>query len=233
MLRTIMPPTSSTRTTNTITDDRPAGNLPVVPHPQDELSTEDLDADLALALRMADEADSITMARFGASDLVVDAKPDLTPVSDADRAVEQMIRDHLSRDRPRDALLGEEFGSTGTLTASVGHRSDRRHQELRPERAGVGDPYRAARWRCAGGRRGVGPGPGPPVVGRARRRGLGHGPRAAGPADPRVAGVRASTMPACRTRPCPAGSIAAWATRSSASPSGSGEPARTATSGRT
>jgi histidinol-phosphatase len=70
--------------------------------------------DLALARRMADEADLITMSRFGAADLVVDAKPDLTPVSDADHAVEWMIRDHLARERPDDSLLGEEFGSSGS-----------------------------------------------------------------------------------------------------------------------
>ena len=70
--------------------------------------------DLMLARRMADEADAITMARFGADDLVVDAKPDLTPVSDADRAVERMIREQLARERPDDSLLGEEFGSTGS-----------------------------------------------------------------------------------------------------------------------
>jgi histidinol-phosphatase len=70
--------------------------------------------DLDLAQQMADEADQITLARFGAADLVVDAKPDLTPVSDADQAVERMIRDHLGRHRPEDALLGEEFGSSGT-----------------------------------------------------------------------------------------------------------------------
>jgi histidinol-phosphatase len=74
----------------------------------------DLTADLALALQMADDADLITMARFGAADLIVDAKPDLTPVSDADQAVERMIRDHLSRERPADSLIGEEFGSSGS-----------------------------------------------------------------------------------------------------------------------
>jgi histidinol-phosphatase len=74
----------------------------------------DLTADLALALQMADDADTITMARFGAADLIVDAKPDLTPVSDADQAVERMIRDHLSRERPADSLIGEEFGSSGS-----------------------------------------------------------------------------------------------------------------------
>ncbi len=74
----------------------------------------DYEADLALALSMADAADAISYARFGALDLVVETKPDLTPVSDADRDVEQTIRAHLSQHRPEDALLGEEFGSTGT-----------------------------------------------------------------------------------------------------------------------
>jgi histidinol-phosphatase len=56
------------------------------------------------------------MARFRARDLVVDTKPDLTPVTEADRAVEEMIRDRLARERPGDAVLGEEFGATGTGT---------------------------------------------------------------------------------------------------------------------
>jgi histidinol-phosphatase len=74
----------------------------------------DLAADLGLALQLADAADAITTARFGAADLVVDAKPDLTPVSDADTAVERAIRDVLERERPGDAVSGEEFGSAGT-----------------------------------------------------------------------------------------------------------------------
>ena len=40
-------------------------------------------------------------------------KPDLTPVTDADQSVEEGIRRTLSRARPRDAVLGEETGSTG------------------------------------------------------------------------------------------------------------------------
>ncbi|WP_054814922.1 histidinol-phosphatase [Nocardia arizonensis] len=67
-------------------------------------------SDLELALRLADEADAITTARYGALDLRVDAKPDLTPVSDADLAVEQSIRRLLGHARPEDAVLGEEFG---------------------------------------------------------------------------------------------------------------------------
>jgi len=72
--------------------------------------------DLELALRLADEADAITRERFGALDLKVDAKPDLTPVSDADLAVEQAIRRMLSHGRPDDLVLGEEFGGYAEFT---------------------------------------------------------------------------------------------------------------------
>ena len=70
--------------------------------------------DLALARRLADLADEISLARFRAVDLVVETKPDLTPVSDADRAVEEAIRAELAARRPADAVSGEEFGSAGT-----------------------------------------------------------------------------------------------------------------------
>ncbi len=53
------------------------------------------------------------MSRFKAQDLHVEAKPDLTPVTDADRGAEELARSVLSRARPRDAVLGEEFGTTG------------------------------------------------------------------------------------------------------------------------
>ena len=66
--------------------------------------------DLALALELADVADAITMARFRAEDLVVETKPDLTPVSEADRAVEQALRTHLDTRRPQDSVFGEEYG---------------------------------------------------------------------------------------------------------------------------
>jgi histidinol-phosphatase len=70
--------------------------------------------DLAVAQRLADEADRIALERFRALDLVVETKPDLTPVSDADRAVEERMRAILSEERPTDSILGEEFGTTGT-----------------------------------------------------------------------------------------------------------------------
>ncbi len=68
--------------------------------------------DLAVALSIADAADALTMPRFGSIDLRVDTKPDLTPVSDADLACETLVREQLSRVRPDDAVLGEEFGGT-------------------------------------------------------------------------------------------------------------------------
>ena len=69
--------------------------------------------DLRLAHVLADDADSLTMDRFRALDLHVATKPDLTPVSDADRAVEQAIRRTLSKARTRDAVQGEEEGDSG------------------------------------------------------------------------------------------------------------------------
>jgi histidinol-phosphatase len=69
--------------------------------------------DLRLAHVLADNADSLTMARFKAQDLRVSVKPDMTEVSDADVAVEELIRRNLSRTRPRDAVHGEEGDDTG------------------------------------------------------------------------------------------------------------------------
>jgi histidinol-phosphatase len=68
--------------------------------------------DLSVALRLADAADRITTARFRADDLVVDRKPDRSPVTDADTAVEDAIRAVLAAERPDDAILGEERGGT-------------------------------------------------------------------------------------------------------------------------
>ena len=69
--------------------------------------------DLRFAHVLADAADDITTRRFRALDLHVEAKPDLTPVTDADKAAEEILRNVLRRSRPRDAVLGEEFGRDG------------------------------------------------------------------------------------------------------------------------
>lgn len=71
--------------------------------------------DLALALKLATRADAITRERFGALDLRVDTKPDLTPVTDADSAVEADLRMVLGQLRPDDAIFGEEYGGTTQL----------------------------------------------------------------------------------------------------------------------
>lgn len=70
--------------------------------------------DLRLAHILADSVDRQTMARFQAHDFTVETKPDLTPVTEADREAEQLIRSQLSRVRTRDSVLGEEFGESGT-----------------------------------------------------------------------------------------------------------------------
>lgn len=71
----------------------------------------DLLDDLALAHALADMSDAITLDRYQAQDLVVTNKPDNTPVTDADRAVETAIREALATHRETDGLVGEEFGS--------------------------------------------------------------------------------------------------------------------------
>src|SRR3984957_12674298 len=72
------------------------------------------DDDLRFAHVLADSADDIASRRFRALDLRAESKPDLTPVTAADHAVEEMLRNVLRRSRPRDSVLGEEFGRSGS-----------------------------------------------------------------------------------------------------------------------
>ncbi|MCU1480065.1 MAG: Histidinol-phosphatase [Subtercola sp.] len=69
--------------------------------------------DLQLALKLADAADEVSLGRFQALDLVIETKPDRTPVTDADKAVERAIRAGLEVARPGDSILGEEYGGEG------------------------------------------------------------------------------------------------------------------------
>lgn len=73
-----------------------------------------IDADLTLALELADAADAVTLARFRAHDLRVDRKQDTTHVTEADHAAEELIRDRLGAARPGDAVVGEELGVDGS-----------------------------------------------------------------------------------------------------------------------
>jgi histidinol-phosphatase len=78
--------------------------------------TVDLAEDLALALELADLADAVSLSRFRAVDLEVQTKPDRTPVTEADLAVERTIRERIAAARPGDGILGEEFGTEGDST---------------------------------------------------------------------------------------------------------------------
>jgi histidinol-phosphatase len=77
-----------------------------------------LEADLRFAHTLADAADAVTLARFRALDLVVETKPDLSPVSEADRAAEEAIRGLVERNRPGEGVLGEELGGDGSGDAA-------------------------------------------------------------------------------------------------------------------
>jgi histidinol-phosphatase len=92
------------------------------PDPGTPTLATDLAGDLALALTMADAADVLTLDRFQSLDLVVETKPDLTPVSDADRGAERLLRAHLAAQRPGDQVLGEEFGADAPTGPSAAGR---------------------------------------------------------------------------------------------------------------
>ncbi|RUL88861.1 inositol monophosphatase family protein [Tautonia sociabilis] len=66
-----------------------------------------LQADLDLALRLAEHASEVILPKFRRC--AVEIKPDGTEVTAADRSAEEVIRDVLGRERPGDGVLGEEF----------------------------------------------------------------------------------------------------------------------------
>lgn len=110
----------------------------------------DLALDLALAQRIANLADEITMRRFLAVDLQVETKPDDTPVTEADREVERAAARFLTEESPGDALLGEEYGlrlpeqagldADPGSSASVGSDQDGLDRALSRGRCWVIDP---------------------------------------------------------------------------------------------
>jgi histidinol-phosphatase len=75
-------------------------------------------SDLSFALSLADLADEVTMLHFRSPELVVETKVDLTPVSVADRAAEEVLRAAIGRERPGEAVVGEEFGGEGDGAAA-------------------------------------------------------------------------------------------------------------------
>jgi histidinol-phosphatase len=82
-----------------------------------------LQDDLALARVAVANADLVSLSRFRAQDLVVTTKPDRTPVTDADQAVEHVIRATLGASRPEDDIFGEEMGTdSNTIGARHGRQ---------------------------------------------------------------------------------------------------------------
>jgi len=71
-------------------------------------------AELAFALTLADRADAISLSRYQALDLEITTKPDNSPVTDADKAVERAIIDAIATQYPSDGVVGEEFGTSGS-----------------------------------------------------------------------------------------------------------------------
>lgn len=109
------------------------------------------------------------MERFEAENLVVESKPDLTPVSDADIACEKLLRERLAEVRPDDEVLGEEFGGEATFGGRqwVIDPIDGTKNFVR-KRTGLGNPNCApGRWKASGRRR-LSAGAGPSLVGGER-----------------------------------------------------------------
>src|SRR5437899_1029857 len=72
--------------------------------------------ELEFAVRLADRADGISTSFFRGS-FEVRRKADRTPVTEADLAVEAMVREELAGRFPDDAVLGEEGGLAGADNA--------------------------------------------------------------------------------------------------------------------
>ena len=125
-------------------------------------------ADLRFAHELADAADALTLSRFRALDLRVDTKPDLTPVSDADRAAEEAIRALVAalragRDRLRRGVRRRR------RRREVDRRPDRRDEVVRARGADLGDPAGARTRRCSHARARLGAGAVEALVGGPRR----------------------------------------------------------------
>jgi histidinol phosphatase-like enzyme (inositol monophosphatase family) len=72
--------------------------------------------DIALAHRLADTAGDI-IRRYFRLPFTVEAKADQSPVTEADRAAEAAMRRILDADRPRDGIIGEEYGHSRPAAA--------------------------------------------------------------------------------------------------------------------
>jgi len=83
----------------------------------------DLADDLARTLAVVDAADELSTSHFeGLAGLAVETKPDLSPVTEADRSVERLVRERLAAENPGDAVVGEEYGTDDGPGGGTGRR---------------------------------------------------------------------------------------------------------------
>ncbi|TLU82881.1 MAG: histidinol-phosphatase [Chlorobium sp.] len=72
--------------------------------------------DLQLAIELAEQAGKLTLGYFSRKSLQVFTKRDATPVTEADRNTEELIRDVIHSRFPDDGLLGEEFDERPSIS---------------------------------------------------------------------------------------------------------------------
>ena len=222
-----MAASSSASNTTLTRAQRRRGTIACVPRPSTQISS--------LALRLADAADAITTARFRARDLVVERKPDRTPVTDAD--VGGRGRDPRAARRRASRTTRWSARSAAARRAPAGPGCSTRSTAPRTSLRGVprvGDVDRAGRGRRAGGRA---------WSARPRWAGAG-GPRRAAARAPRTRPGRARRdlgVRACATWPTPTCPPPTWLRGSSTTrarrtwrwSTRAGRTARSATSGST
>ncbi len=74
---------------------------------------------LAFLRELADRTDPIARRWFRSSDLRVESKPDLTPVTEADRSIEEAARELVAERHPGLGVLGEELGDDGAAARLI------------------------------------------------------------------------------------------------------------------
>jgi histidinol-phosphatase len=72
---------------------------------------------LAFALAACDEADAIALSSFR-RDIEIRTKPDRSFVTEADQAIERLIRERIRARFPGHGLVGEEYGEEGTSSSA-------------------------------------------------------------------------------------------------------------------
>ncbi len=105
--------------------------------------------DLEFALELAQSADEISLSRFRALDLKVETKPDRTPVTDADKAVEERLRSMISDYSPTDVVIGEEFGSAAGSREWIIDPIDGTANFLRNTSTAVSAAWKFLRWQAS------------------------------------------------------------------------------------